>query len=249
MLKRMLPVLLASVAGLAVLLSLGFWQLDRLHWKTELIENAQRQLSQAHAPVPAPQTWQGLNVPSIAYKPVELTGHFLAQNFFAYFTLGAPKNGPYGGQGYMVFSPFLLQGGEGVVMVNRGFIPTQEKPRFEADFASDAPQTITGLIKNNERSGLFSPPNDLQKNIYYTRDIEAMSKKLALAERQFAPFYVDASLSGAGGLPQAGETIVRFTNNHLEYVLTWFGLALTLIGVAGAFLLKIWREERLKASS
>lgn len=244
MMKRMLPVLLASLAGLAILLTLGFWQLDRLHWKNDLIEAAKSREGQIYQLQDV--DFAKPDVSDIAYSHVVLKGRFMAQNLFAFYTLSKPQNGPYGGQGYMVFSPFILEGDERVILVNRGFIPISEKPNFDIATLAEDTVEIEGIVKKTEERSVFSPPHDLQKRIFYTRDVQAMLAEVPLGPRVAASFYVDAKQSEPEGLPQGGETVVSFTNNHLQYAVTWFGLALTLIGVAGAFLLKIWREERAK---
>ena len=67
------------------------------------------------------------------------------------------------------------------------------------------------------------------------------AKAMSLPPAQVAPYIVDANFDPAlpGGLPQGGETVVNFPNSHLGYAITWYGLAVALLGVYGVF---VWRR-------
>lgn len=241
--RRLLSVGLATLVGLAILISLGVWQLQRLEWKQELIAAASSRVDRTPQPLPAPALWEKLEEDSFIYRPVRATGEYLPRNLYAYTTLSDPQNGPYGGQGYWVMTPLALEEG-GIVFINRGFIPLEMKDAFARRRPPAGRQEIAGLMKPDETPGLFTPEPDVEDSIFYARHIGAMREAADLSAAEVAPFYVDALASGQGGLPQAGETRLSFVNNHLGYAMTWFGLALTLIGVAGAFMLKIRRDAR-----
>lgn len=236
---------IAALAGLAVLLSLGFWQLDRLAWKEALIAKVERDISEPAAPAPGPADWPGLDPEEEDYRHVSLTGEFLPGSAYYYTSLGQ-ANGPVNGPGYLVYAPFRTTDGW-VVMVNRGFIPQGLDANGKAK-ASTSPagfQELAGLLRKSEEPNWTTPGADAENRIWFARDTDHMLSVLGLGPEQAAPFSVDLdrTFTPASGLPQAGETIVRFKNDHLGYALTWFGLAATLIGVFTAYAISALRTR------
>ena len=155
-----------------------------------------------------------------------------------YYTALSNPAGTYGGPGLMVYSPFETEQGW-VVLVNRGFLP-QDLPVAERDkLLSVLPELveITGLLRLSEEPNWTTPNADLKQRIWFARDTDEMAKLLDVPDRLLAPYSIDldAEFTPSTGLPQAGETIVRFKNDHLGYALTWFGLAATLVGVFLAY--------------
>ncbi len=144
--------------------------------------------------------------------------------------------GRYGGLGYFVMTPLRL-GQRRNVIVNRGFVPDEMKadaakgPRGETD--------VVGLMRSSEPRNWFTPADDPAHGVFFTRDVEALARAMALVGPH-APFVIDAD-AGPGPLPQGGETRLTFLNNHLAYAFTWFGLAGALIGVFGAY---AWGQRR-----
>ena len=124
------------------------------------------------------------------------------------------------------------------MIVNRGFVPEALKAQDKRKAGLiEGPVTVQGLMRVAERSGLFTPQDDLQKNIRFIRDPAVIAASLKL--ERVAPFIIDADATPVPGRwPEGGHTVVSVPNNHLEYALTWFGLALVLIGVFTAFVLK-----------
>lgn len=117
--------------------------------------------------------------------------------------------------------------------------------------------SVVGLLRNPETRGLFTPDNDPNTNTWYWRDLESMSKALNPGHCQNGdpsktfcgqpgyPFFLDLEASDVpGGWPKGGVTIVKLPNRHLEYALTWFGLAATLAVVFAAF-----AAQRLRAAA
>ena len=97
---------------------------------------------------------------------------------------------------------------------------------------------MTGLVRVPHARGLFAPANDVARNLWYWPDVAAMqASAFAGTEVHAVPFWLDADArpEPPGGLPRGGVTRLDLPNRHLEYALTWYGLALTLIGVYGAF--------------
>ena len=143
-------------------------------------------------------------------------------------------------QGFWVFAPARLADGA-VVLVNRGFVPTDRKDAAtRAAGAPGAPVEITGYMRWPESRGMFAPADDAKANVFFTRDPKAMAA--AHGWTVDAPFYIDQELPvPPGGLPKPGRIEVKLPNNHWQYAITWYGLALALIGVYG-----VWLAGRLR---
>ncbi|MBN9669122.1 SURF1 family protein [Roseibium aggregatum] len=229
--KLVIPTLAAS-AALFILLSLGTWQLNRLAWKENLIAQVEEGVSRPPVPAPEPGAWDGL-AETDDYRHVSVTGSFLEGTVFYYISLGNPA-GPIGGPGLFAYAPFKTSDGW-IVLVNRGFLPQslQGAALETALVPPEGPLELTGLLRLSETPNWTTPEPQPGDRIWFARDTGAMVEFLGLSDEKIAPYSIDldAEHTPAGGLPQAGETIVRFKNDHLGYALTWFGLAATLVGV------------------
>ncbi len=239
-------VLAAAACAFAVLVGLGTWQVQRLQWKEALIAAAEHRVHAAPVSPPARADWATLDAPALAaldFTPVTLTGQFLPGEALVY-TVISEAHGPYSGPGWWVVRPFALSSG-GVVLVNRGFVPDSRRDPNSRP-GSEAPAgtvSLTGLIRPPEAGNAFTPAADPAHNMWFTRDPRLIGPALGIAAGDLAPFTVDAAagLTPPSGLPQAGETRLSFPNNHLNYALTWFGLAAALLGVTGVF---VWRRVK-----
>lgn len=238
-----LPTVLALI-GLAILLRLGFWQVDRLAWKEALIRQVEQNMTLAPVPAPGPSGWDSAQDPASDYQRVTVSGRFLPGEAYYYNALTKPK-GRFGGPGYFVHAPFQTRDGW-IVMVNRGFVPDMYlDPLRRPESAPPAGDvTLTGLLRLGEEPNLTTPVPDPQKRIWFARDPRAMAAVLGQSG-EVAPFVIDADAEATpvNGLPQAGETVVRFKNDHLGYALTWFGLAATLAGVYLAYAWSLLRRR------
>lgn len=234
-------VVLAALVLFAILCALGLWQVQRLAWKEGLLATIEERI---HRPpvaftdvVAAHEAGQ-----DVEYLPVSVTGAFLhsgERHFFATWK---------GTSGYFVYTPLLRADGS-AVFVNRGFVPFDRKPaatRGEGQVAGE--RTITGLARDRltQKPSSILPDNEPGKNIFYWKDIEAMAATAGLPDgTEIVPFFVDADDSpNPGGLPVGGVTLISMPNNHLQYAVTWFGLAAALAGVVGVWLVRIRREDR-----
>ncbi|MGD0564291.1 MAG: SURF1 family protein [Roseiarcus sp.] len=226
---------LATVVGVAVLVSLGVWQLQRLAWKEALIAAVESRVHAAPVDLPAEADWPRLNPTDYEYRHVHVAGVYDASRQALVFrALGSPR-GRYGGPGYLVMTPLRLASGA-VVLVNRGFVPQDRKDKAALSLSgSGAGETVVvGLMRASEDRTWFTPADNPASGQWFTRDVEAMARAMGLS--RYAPFSIDAD-AGAdpAELPEGGETIVAFPNSHLSYAMTWFGMALALAGVFGAY--------------
>ncbi len=218
---------LAALLGIAVLLSLGFWQLQRLEWKRELIALRTAQLQAAPVPLPRDATdWSAFE-----FRRVSLRGRFrhdLAQFF------GLSK---YGEQlGHHLLTPLIRPDGS-AVLIDRGWVPTE----YAISDPGDAPPLeveVTGIARYRaaEKPGWFTPGNEPAKRIWYWYDLDALRQATGL---DLLPVVVEADAApDRMGPPVGGRTRIELQNNHLQYALTRFGLALVLLVVYIAFSLE-----------
>lgn len=218
---------LFAVVGVAFLIGLGIWQLERKVWKENLIATLDARLSQKPEPLPSAATWPHLTQGADEYRHVSFAGAFIPGQQALVYTGGSNFRPDVQGAGYWVFAPARLPGGE-VVVVDRGFVPYERKT---ADFAvPHGTIDIVGVLRWPERPNMFIPQAEPQNNVWYLRDPAA----IAAAKKwgAVAPFYVEQeSPTPPGGLPKPGRLVPALPDNHLQYAITWFALALGLASV------------------
>jgi surfeit locus 1 family protein len=237
----LIPVLLTAV-GLAVLIGLGVWQLERKAWKDGLAETLLARLGAAPTPLPSPGSWNRLNQADDEYRRVTFPAEFLHRYEALAFTSGSTLRPDVSGPGYWVLTPARLPGGS-IVMVDRGFVPeTKKDAATRAEGQVSGMGDMTGALRWPEQRGSFTPADEPAKNLWFTRDPASIAAAKGIGP--VAPFYVALEDPAApGGLPRVGKLRPNLPNNHLQYALTWFGLALTLAGVFAAWLLRRRRGE------
>jgi surfeit locus 1 family protein len=209
--------------------------LQRLAWKEALIARVAMRMQMSLAPpAPAESEWPKVNAEADEYRRVKVTGTFRHDHEALCYALLSDAKGKFSGPGYWVLTPLELAGGT-TVIVNRGFVPLERADaatRREGQPAGTA--TVTGLLRLPEERSWYTPADDPAHGVFQERDPVAIAKAYGLTRT--APFFIDAdSTPNPGGLPQGGETRLTFPNRHLEYAVTWFGLALTLAIVFIAF--------------
>jgi surfeit locus 1 family protein len=229
---------LAALVALAILIGLGTWQLQRRAWKEDLIAQiAARAYGEPGAIVPETD-WAAWRADQDEFRKVRVTGTFLHQFEAPVYGLapGERQGAPL--QGYYLITPLKLATGA-IVMVNRGFVPTDLRdPARRPESLPSGEVTITGLVRAPEARNSFTPDDDPARNQWFARDPQAIAAAHNL--ERVAPFLIDADGSpNPGGWPRGGQTPLTLPNNHLQYAATWFGIALTLIGVFAAF---AWRR-------
>ena len=232
---------LFALAGVAVLLALGVWQLERLRWKTELIQRIETRIHAAAQPLPAASVWTRFASGDYEYQRVFATGVFEYDREALIYRTSGKVAGAMAQPGYWVMTPLRLAD-DARVLVNRGFIPLERKDTSRAQGRPDVAVTVIGVLRAPEPRGAFTPPDNPARGEWFTRDPPAIAAALDL--QRTAPFSIDEDAHpAASGLPAGGATIVDIPNNHLSYALTWFGLAATLAAVFAAFAWRRWREN------
>ena len=235
----LLPGLLATV-GFAILIGLGFWQLERRIWKEQLIARVETRTRAPVQPIAVEADWLKLDAVRDEYWVVTASGTFRHDREALVHTVLSEPRGRFSGVGYWVLTPLELANGA-IVIVNRGFVSADHRnPTTRRAGQVEGPVKVTGLLRMPEAPNSFTPNNDPARGEWFVRDPQAIAAAFGL--ERVAPFMIDADAApNPGGLPQGGETRLRFPNNHLGYALTWFGLAAALAGVFGAF---AWQRLR-----
>ena len=225
----LLPALLALLA-LAVLLGLGTWQLERKRWKEDLGAMLSARLSAAPATLPQPSAWATLDQKEWEFRRVTFMAEFQHAQEARVYGSGSTFRPDVSGPGYWIFTPARLSAGTSV-MVNRGFVPEgQQDPQSRQQGQTGGVIEITGVMRWPERRGMFTPGDDLARNLWFVRDHHTIAAVKNLGA--MAPFYIEQESPPApGGWPKAGRLRVNLPNNHLGYALTWYGLALSLTAV------------------
>ncbi|MER9847833.1 SURF1 family protein [Mesorhizobium sp. M0106] len=237
--KRALALGLGIVVFL-ILLALGTWQLQRLHWKEGLLQTIDQRTHSA--PVPLAELEKRFAAAGdVDYTPVIVTGIFLhrgERHFLATWE---------GQSGFDVFTPLQLDDGR-FVLINRGFVPYDFKdPGKRPQGQVTGKMTVTGLARNPlpAKPSMMLPDNDPQKNIFYWKDRDAMASSAGLPTgAALVPIFIDANATpNPGGLPVGGVTVIDLPNSHLQYAITWYGLAAALAGVLISWLRRPAKDQ------
>jgi surfeit locus 1 family protein len=224
---------LLGVLLFAGFVALGTWQLERRAWKHDLISRVEQRVHAHAVAAPFVADWPGINSVHDEYLRVDLTGQF--QHDKETLVQAVTRLG----SGFWVLTPLRRADGS-MVLINRGFVPPETS--FRAARAATEPKgevTVTGLLRLTEPGGAFLRHNDALTDRWFSRDVAAIAAARGLGP--VAPFFVDAAASAAAASerlqPVGGLTVVSFTDNHFVYALTWYALALMVVGAA-------WRVVR-----
>jgi surfeit locus 1 family protein len=220
----LIPALLAFIA----LIALGTWQIQRKAWKEGLIAALDAQLAAPPIALPPPASWPNLDRQKDEYRRVTLSVTFDNSHEALVFAAPSTFRPDITDPGYWVFTPARLAGGQ-TVMVNRGFVPDgKQAPKSRPLGQIAGPITIVGSMRWPGARHWFTPADEPAKNLWFTADPQSMAAAKGLGP--VAPFYVEQeSPVPPGGLPKPGKLMVTLPDNHLQYALTWYGLALVLV--------------------
>jgi surfeit locus 1 family protein len=216
--------LIFSALGFLALIALGLWQLERREWKEALLANLELALSPSAQPLDL-----GAAEPELDrrdYVRVRLQGRFdNAQERYLFAVLD-------GESGWHVITPFIT-GDRRLVFIDRGFVPDRLKDPGSRPQSLLAGETeIAGLLRRKPKAGMFTPANEPLRNIWYWADVDALRQSFS-GDSTLKPVngIVQALPSGEGPAwpkPVPPDPSV-IPNNHLQYALTWFALAVVLL--------------------
>lgn len=215
--------------AMGITLTAGTWQVERLAWKQGVI--AALAEAQSHLPRQGLPTDEA-ELNALQFYPVTVKGRWLSAHEFHI----APRyvNDKFG---YALVQPLLLADGR-TLMVNRGWIPGSKKePKDRPESAIKGNATITGLVRVGAERGYFTPDNQPEKNIWFGRDVAQMAEFAGL--KNVVPAMVDvvvpeavvaqAKQQARPSLPIPSDGRIKLRNDHLSYIITWYGIALGVL--------------------
>ena len=217
--KPKLVPLISFALALMILLSLSSWQVKRLIWKTNLIE---QRVSSFEG---EPTKLSDIKKPEEnEFKKVYVEGKLL--NEFEFFQPALSKNG---NNGFHVIVPLELNNQE-LILFDTGWIPLKKRDKSKRlENIENLKKTFNAVIRLPGRKGYFQPDNDSIKNFWFFIEPELMEQTISKSLEK--KFYLEASDNGPNGFPLGNQTRIYLRNNHLQYAITWFLIALSLIGV------------------
>lgn len=219
---------IATAVALAILCGLGTWQLKRLAWKTDLLARIEARANGAPLSLD-----QAMALPDATFARVALTCPGLASAPFV--ELYAIENGQ---AGVRLVSACRPSPNAPAVLVDRGFVAdtVSARPPVSGDAT---PVQLVGRVRASEPGGAFTPPRSNGR--FYARDIPAMAAALRAAPAWSVMVVAETSSNPDWEALVASPVPTDIPNRHLEYALTWFGLAAALLGVYAAVL---WRRGK-----
>ncbi|MFN4177579.1 SURF1 family protein [Phenylobacterium sp.] len=221
----------ATAVALAILLSLGTWQIQRLAWKRDLITRIEA-LKAAPARPLAPVLDGLAAAEDVEFTRVSVVCPGLARA--PYVELYGLRDGQAGVRLISACAAPSLR--YRTILVDRGFVPDTVSARPPVDAGDRTPVEVVGVLRAPEPANAFSPPN--RPDRWFTRDVAGMAQ--ALKAPSPAPVFLMAETSSnpewKALVPAPVPTGI--TNRHLEYAVTWYGLAAALLGVYAAVLLR-----------
>jgi surfeit locus 1 family protein len=224
---------LITVPAVILGLVLGVWQVQRLQWKEGII--ADRKAAAAAAPLA--ELPQRFDADKHAFRRVKVTGRFLhAKEMYA------AARSIRGNPGYHIVTPFVLEGGR-IVLINRGWTPLKAKapdhPLRKAGQVMDQ-VTLEGLLRRPQQQGYWTPDNRPERNFWFWLDLPAMAKHAGVSAD--TSFYIELlPKQTPGAYPLGGQARIDLPNNHLNYAITWFSVA-----IAAFVIYLLWHRKRAR---
>ncbi len=189
------------------LLSLGFWQIYRLNWKLELIEQIENSLK--NDPV------ELSNIEKKNYLRIKTSGEIDFDKQIYLYNLN--ENGK---PGFEVINPIKI--GDENYLMNRGWIPFEKKELPEINFVDQ--NHIVGTLMLQTKSSTFKPENEIEKNYWFTLNREDILK---FTGRNFSQYVI--YLNGDYKIPKPRVITAKISNNHKKYAITWFSMAISIL--------------------
>jgi surfeit locus 1 family protein len=219
--RRMIAPLVFGIAGVAILVALGVWQLQRLEWKTGLLARIEARLAADPVEVPAAPSagWD-------QYLQVRASGTIEPGELHVY------TSAPGRGVGYRVIVPLALADGRRILL-DRGFVPIGEKDAARRRGAI----RVEGTLAWPQETDSFTSPPDRAKNIWFARDVPLMAAALGTE-----PVMLVAAASDDPEAPLPLPVTANLRNDHLGYAITWFALAIVWSVMTGYLLYRIKRR-------
>jgi surfeit locus 1 family protein len=216
-----------ALPALLTLLGLGTWQMQRLEWKNDLIASFEARSSQAPVELPL----AAAVTPEMEFRRLRLVGQF--DHDKEVFMTGRTYEG---NAGFHIVTPMTLTDGR-VVLVNRGWVSeSYSDPSKRAFSLVDGEVSVDAILRFPGQKGYFVPENEPARGFWFTLVPQQIADHLEIAEPRVTAVYAAAiRTSDVITLPIAARTSLNLRNSHLSYAMTWYGIALSLLGVYLAF--------------
>ncbi|ORY06085.1 SURF1-domain-containing protein [Basidiobolus meristosporus CBS 931.73] len=201
---------------------LGTWQVQRLRWKVDLIEEMESRLSKD--PVPLPKKMREETYNRLEYCQVLVYGHYLHDQEM----LVGPRTRGDGVPGYFIVTPFVRENGQ-KILVKRGWVSKDMKElRNRPESKVEGDIAIRGWVRKSERPNTFTPDNHPERGEWYVADVEKMSEisgaePILVELLDDSPVHQQASLIDKG-IPVGRQPTIDLRNNHMQYIITWYSL-------------------------
>lgn len=223
--RRMILPLISGILGTGVLLALGFWQIDRMGQKAEVIAAIEARIHDTPVPLPADPDPE-----RDRYRPVHAEGRFTGAEALV---LSSQRGA---GPGFRVIAAFETATGQRI-LVDRGYIPEAQgaAPRPPSEVAL----RITGNLDWPQDSDRFTPDPDPARNLWFSREVGPLAAHL-----DTQPALVVLRTTTEPGPPAQPVPIATadIPDDHLEYAITWFALAVVWAGMTAVLLWRMRRE-------
>ena len=188
--------------------SLGTWQLYRLQWKQDLIN----QISEGLKSTPIRYSKNIV----VNYQRVSLEGEYNFKNQIYLYSLNEK-----GQPGFDVITPFETKDKENV-LVNRGWIKKELKKNLKIDSSSSM---IKGLLREKSRKNIFTPKNDPKKNIWFSINLNEIQKITGKKFNDYIVYLEDETIK----MPKPKKITIDLPNNHLKYAITWYSISISIL--------------------
>ncbi len=230
---------LATLMILAVLLSLGHWQQRRLAWKENLLARIAGRQIEPPIKIASAADVAALKQATDDYRRAHLIGSNWQQAVYWFTQI---HNKPPGlaheeTVGYHMLLPFELAD-QSMVLLDAGFVPARLKGQYDLPIFTD-PRVI---LHWPDKRSLFDAPDDPFENLFAVRDTTAIGRHWQVD----LPIFIAERVDVGAGWPRGGQTRLRLRNRHFGYMLTWYGLAASLVFVSGLWHIRKWMTHRAK---
>ncbi len=236
--RPLLWLTIATLPTFLVLIGLGSWQLQRLQWKNDLISSFEARSAADAISIPLATA----ELDDLEFRSLALDGVF--QHEKETLLIGRTYEG---NAGFHVVTPLLLDDAR-IILINRGWVSEEYRDPAKRAFSQIKGRTsVAGILRRPGVKGYFVPENDPENGFWFTLVPRQINQHLGLGDTAIDQFYADAlRTSDVVTLPIAAKTKLNLRNAHLSYAVTWYGIALALIGVYLAF---HYQAGRLQFSS
>jgi len=208
-----------TALGASLIFGLAFWQVERLKWKTVLIDERVSRSESAPISLPAMDD----DPAGFEFYRLHVAGEFLHDE-----ELYLAARSMRGNIGHHIMTPLVMDDGA-TILVNRGWVPNERHlPDTRSEGQVTGEVSVEGVIRRQTTPGVFVPDNQPEDNLWLSVDIPAMAQAAGLDN--VLPYYIEAGpQENPGGYPIGGQSRIYLPNDHLQYAITWFSLGLVLL--------------------